>query len=56
MKSKAQTFHQMLQIVGELKSVRVSAMQSAKGASIYDVRTEGGGGVSPIEDVVREVA
>ena len=55
MKSKAQTFHQMLQIVGELKSVRVSAMQSAKGASIYDVRTEGGGGVSPIEDVVREV-
>ena len=27
-----------------------------KGASIYDVRTEGGGGVSPKEDVVREVA
>ena len=26
------------------------------GASIYDVRTEGGGGVSPKEDVVREVA
>ena len=28
----------------------------AKGASIYDVRTEGGGGVSPKEDVVREDA
>ena len=28
----------------------------AKGASIYDVLTEGGGGVSPIEDAVREVA
>ena len=28
---------------------------SAQGASIYDVRTEGGGGVSPKEDVVREV-
>ena len=27
-----------------------------KGASIYDVRTEGGEGVSPKEDVVREVA
>ena len=27
-----------------------------KGASIYDVRTEGGRGVSPKEDVVREVA
>ena len=27
-----------------------------KGASIYDVRTEGGGGVNPKEDVVREVA
>ena len=27
-----------------------------KGASIYDVRTKGGGGVSPKEDVVREVA
>ena len=26
------------------------------GASIYDVRTEGGGRVSPKEDVVREVA
>ena len=26
------------------------------GASIYDVRTEGGRGVSPKEDVVREVA
>ena len=26
------------------------------GASIYDVRTEGGEGVSPKEDVVREVA
>ena len=25
------------------------------GASIYDVRTEGGRGVSPKEDVVREV-
>ena len=29
---------------------------SAKGASIYDVRTEVGGGVSPKEDIVREVA
>ena len=29
---------------------------TGKGASIYDVRTEGGGGVSPKEDVVREVA
>ena len=29
---------------------------SLPGASIYDVRTEGGGGVSPEEDVVREVA
>ena len=28
----------------------------AKGASIYDVRTEGGRGVSPKEDVEREVA
>ena len=28
----------------------------AKGASIYDVRTEGGRGVRPKEDVVREVA
>ena len=28
----------------------------SKGASIYDVCTEGGGGVSPKEDVVREVA
>ena len=27
----------------------------SKGASIYDARTEGGGGVSPKEDVVREV-
>ena len=27
-----------------------------KGASIYDVRTDGGRGVSPKEDVVREVA
>ena len=27
-----------------------------KGASIYDVRTKGGRGVSPKEDVVREVA
>ena len=27
-----------------------------QGASIYDVRTEGGGGVSPKEDVVREFA
>ena len=27
-----------------------------KGASIYDVRTEGGRGVSPKGDVVREVA
>ena len=27
-----------------------------KGASIYDVLTEGGRGVSPKEDVVREVA
>ena len=26
------------------------------GPSIYDVRTEGGGGVSPKEDVVRKVA
>ena len=30
--------------------------KSHKGASIYDVRTEGGVGVSPKEDVVREVA
>ena len=30
--------------------------KSYKGASIYDVRAEGGGGVSPKEDVVREVA
>ena len=28
----------------------------SQGASIYDVRTEGGGRVSPKEDVVREVA
>ena len=28
----------------------------SKGASIYDVRTKGGGGVCPKEDVVREVA
>ena len=27
-----------------------------KGASIYDICTEGGRGVSPKEDVVREVA
>ena len=27
---------------------------SEKGASIYDIRIEGGGGVSPKEDVVRE--
>ena len=32
------------------------ALSCPKGASIYDVRTEGGGGVSPKEDVVREVA
>ena len=31
-------------------------LQNHKGASIYDVRTEGGGGVGPKEDVVREVA
>ena len=30
--------------------------RSGLGASIYDVRTEGGRGVSPKEDVVREVA
>ena len=30
--------------------------QLVTGASIYDVLTEGGGGVSPKEDVVREVA
>ena len=28
----------------------------SKGASIYDVRTKGGRGVSPKEDVVREFA
>ena len=31
-------------------------VNGTKGASIYDVCTEGGGGVSPKEDVVREVA
>ena len=32
-------------------------MEYPKGASIYDVRTEGGrGGVSPKEDEVRDVA
>ena len=30
--------------------------KSYKGASIYDVRTKGGGWVSPKEDVVKEVA
>ena len=29
--------------------------ERCKGASIYDVCTEGGGGVSPKEDLVREV-
>ena len=33
-----------------------SSHHNTLGASIYDVRTEGGGGVSPKEDVVREVA
>ena len=33
-----------------------STIHPHKGASIYDVRTEGGGGVSPKEDEVREVA
>ena len=32
------------------------SLQREKGASIYDVRTEGGRGVSPKEYVVREVA
>ena len=32
------------------------SVDSHKGASIYDVRTEGGEGVSPKEDIVREVA
>ena len=30
--------------------------EGGRGASIYDVRIEGGGGVCPKEDVVREVA
>ena len=30
--------------------------KAPQGASIYDVRTDGGGGVSPKENVVREVA
>ena len=30
--------------------------ETFKGASIYDVRAEGGGGVGPKEDVLREVA
>ena len=34
----------------------VTGTQSDKGASIYDIRTEEGRGVSPKEDVVREVA
>ena len=34
----------------DVKSLR------CKRASMYDVCTEGGGGVSPKEDVVREVA
>ena len=34
----------------------VSTRDMSKGASIYDVLTEGGGGVSPKEDVVKEVA
>ena len=33
-----------------------TSLDLGKGASIYDVRTEGGRGVSPKEDVVREVA
>ena len=33
----------------------ISSADSALGASIYDVRTEGGRGVSPKDDVVREV-
>ena len=36
--------------------VRKECAISQKGASIYDVHTEGGRGVSPKEDVVREVA
>ena len=35
---------------------RVILIKLHEGASIYDARTEGGGGVSPKEDVVREVA
>ena len=36
--------------------LRCVKLAFALGASIYDVRIEGGGGVSPKEDVVREVA
>ena len=37
-------------------SCRCLTRLCCKGASMYDVRTEGGGGFSPKEDVVREVA
>ena len=37
-------------------SLSLAKLISWKGASIYDVRTERGRGVSPKEDVVREVA
>ena len=40
-----------------IKPPRKSALRNPlKGASIYDVHTEGGRGVSPKEDVVRKVA
>ena len=42
--------------IKERGSLSPSLNLSALGASIYDVRTEGGRGVSPKEDVVREVA
>ena len=35
-------------------SLFLGVRNSEKGASIYDIRIEGGGGVSPKEDVVRE--
>ena len=39
-----------------LATALLSSQYLSEGAFIYDVRTEGGGGVSPKEDVVREVA
>ena len=43
-------------VEGDTDSANLPVIDPSLGASIYDVRTEGGWGVSPKEDVVREVA